>query len=56
MENNKLQICEFCQEVFSNLDDLAYHLVYDHANDLREENLAFRINVNVNLVAKNLLD
>ena len=34
MENNKIQNCEFCQEVFGSLDDLANHLVYDHANNL----------------------
>ena len=44
MENNNIQTCEFCRVVFSNLDDLAYHLVYDHANDLSEENLAFKNN------------
>ena len=37
MENNKIQNCEFCQEVFGSLDDLANHLVYDHANNLSEE-------------------
>ena len=56
MENNKLQICEFCQEVFSNLDDLAYHLVYDHANDLSEENLAFKNNQGSNYLQNHVND
>ena len=37
MEKNKIQNCEFCQEVFGSLDDLVNHLVYDHANNLSEE-------------------
>ena len=43
MENNNILTCEFCQEVFANLDNLAYHLVYNHANDLSED-LAFKNN------------
>ena len=37
MENDKNQNCEFCQESFGGLNELAKHLVYDHANYSSED-------------------
>ena len=37
MENDENQNCEFCQESFGGLNELAKHLVYDHANYSSED-------------------
>ena len=36
-EVDNLKKCEFCPVVFSNLDDLANHLVYGHADSFKIE-------------------
>ena len=33
MEDNEIQKCDFCNEVFSNMDDIANHLVLYHVKD-----------------------
>ena len=45
--NIEIQKCEFCPIVFSNVDDLANHLVYGHANNFKiepEDNLEIEAN------------
>ena len=36
-EDDNLKKCEFCPIVFSNIDDLANHLVYGHVDNFKIE-------------------